>query len=729
MLDIIRERVAEVGARIWHLCIQLLLLALTIMAIITVPWLLPGIREAVAARPTWYATWAQALWWGWLGTAWFGLSLWLWANRTRWAPSLARHVARGVQWLCNRSSRRQERPAQPSAQPASAPLPEMPTPKASNRQLPPLDLLGPLVPIEVKACPEEAQTVVNALASLGVPGCKVVSSFAGPALKSIQIRTEKPASHVRKLGEDLAASLGVKAVSINPVVGAPGVLQVDLTADRVVSVPLRTLVDSPAFRDGGVLPIALGANVRGQPLVIDLTATPHLLIAGATNSGKSGVMREVVTCLVMCHRPDELGLLLIDPKRVEFSFWAGLPHLLRPIITTAQDAQRALQSLVQEMHRRYEALQAAGVTKIQEYNEKHPGKKMPYIVTVIDEMAQLMETDREIKEATESAIKQLGQLARAAGIHLVLATQTPRATIITGEIKANVPSQVGLRCNSNLESRIILDEVGCERLRGRGDLLFRSSEADQLVRAQASWVPTEVVQSLVQWWAQPGKAAAVRQPEPAKAPTTAPEQVVPPVTATVTAPATPPAAPVAPPATIPKSELDQVKELALEQGCLSRRMVARALGVGNSRAQELVQKLDSIGWLRPARGPQPRQITLGPVERRQMLSHLRRCRPEDVVLADPATISDADNDDETASAALAPVEGGAQIDLHAEADRLDRLAKVAHAAGDRNQMKSLVEELGRLVDLALDRQDPPSFHRLAAIRRWLQETVQTDRRT
>lgn len=725
MLELIRERVAEVGARIWHACIQLLLVALTIMAIITVPWLLPGIRAAVATRPAWYATWAQALWWGWVVTAWFGLALWLWANRTRWAPSLARHVARGVQWLCNRSGRRQERPTPPAAEPAPAPLPEMPTPKASNRQLPPLDLLGPLVPIEVKACPEEAQTVVNALASLGVPNCKVVNSLAGPALKSIQIRTDKPASHVRKLAEDLAASLGVKSVSINPVVGAPGVLQVDLTADKVVSVPLRTLVDSPAFRDGGILPIALGTNVRGQPLIIDLTATPHLLIAGATNSGKSGVMREVVTCLVICHRPDELGLLLIDPKRVEFSFWAGLPHLLRPIITTAQDAQRALQSLVQEMHRRYEVLQQAGVTNIKEYNEKHSAKKMPYIVTVVDEMAQLMETDKEIKEATESAIKQLGQLARAAGIHLVIATQTPRATIITGEIKANVPSQVGLRTNSNLESRIILDEVGCEKLRGRGDLLFRSSEADQLVRAQASWVPTEVVSSLVQWWTQPGKAtAAVSQPEPARAPAAATPQPTQPAIATVTVLDGTPAAPAAPPPAIPKNELDQVKELALEQGCLSRRMVARALGVGNSRAQELMQKLDSMGWLRPARGPQPRQIPFGQVERRQMLSHMRRCRPEDVVLADPASVSEADNDDDAPLPAPAPAGNSTSVDLNVEADRLDRQAKSAHAAGDRQQMKALVDELGRLVDLALDRQDPPAFHRLAAIRRWLQETLQ-----
>lgn len=674
---------------------------------ITVPIALAPGRDIVRLiSPELLQTWQQIARWAWALTGALLVTLLLWRTRSWWWPLLTRMVS------ALRQRRQQQAPPPPRSEapvPAGEPVPALAAP---------LELLGPPSRIEIRPCPEAAREVKAALIALGVPGCEVVQHYEGPVVKVVEIRPPEAtrATMLRRLGEDLAARLGAQSVMLAPVVGSPGVMQVQIASDdKRPVVPFRALLDSPAFHRPAALPVIIGTDPLGRPIIGDLATMPHLLIAGTTGSGKSWFERQLLLSLLYRRSPAELHLVLIDPKMVELSLFEGLPHLLGPIITQPGPALAALQGLVAEMDRRYGLFRTAGVTNLQGYNQKTP-EKLPYVVVVVDELADLMEAGD--RDELESCIQRLGQKARAAGIHLVLATQRPSVDVITGTIKANIPARVSLRVVSLHDSRTIMDVGGAERLRDHGDFYFRP--ASDLIRGQAAAVPDELVSRVVAWWKRHGQAAA---PSARSVPSDPAGAIASPSThqhsnshfpihlASCSYVAVSPAA--------PRTDLDRVKELALEQGAVSRRLVAKTLGVGNTRAQELVEQLSSRGWLRPARGPHPRQVTFGATERRQMLASMRGVAPESVVLMD--NLVEADEplpDSHTPSQA-----NQTPADLMLEAQRLDTAAQQAIRERDWETSSAIEQQLDRLIDLALEREDSGAFHQLAATRRWLKETA------
>src|SRR5207237_1378941 len=270
-------------------------------------------------------------------------------------------------------------------------------------------------------------------------------------------------------------------------------------------VSLREVIQRPNFQATGFhLPLALGNDVSGAPIAGDLTRMPHLLIAGATGQGKSVCINALISSLLFTSTPDRLRLMLIDPKRVEMSSYNGLPHLMVPVMVETHQAAAALRWAVAEMDRRYKLLSAAGVRNIQGYNEKattQSAKPMAYIVIVVDELADLMMV---AAGEMEELICRIAQLARAVGIHLIVATQRPSTDIITGLIKANIPSRIAFAVGSQVDSRVILDSGGAEKLLGRGDMLYQPVDAGKPTRIQGAFVSDAEVESVVSFWKSQG---------------------------------------------------------------------------------------------------------------------------------------------------------------------------------------------------------------------------------
>jgi len=266
-------------------------------------------------------------------------------------------------------------------------------------------------------------------------------------------------------------------------------------------VALRDVIDSEAFRRlKPPLRFALGQDVSGNAVAADLSAMPHLLIAGQTGSGKSVCVNSLICCFLLHNTPDDLRLIMVDPKRVELTGYAGIPHLLAPVVVDTQKVVGVLQWVLREMDLRYHKLAQAGTRNIADYNaraEQRGEKKQPRLVVLIDELADLMML---APEETQSAITRLAQLARATGIHLVLATQRPSVEVVTGIIKANFPARIAFAVASNTDSRVILDQPGAERLLGRGDMLFQAPDAPASIRLQGTYVSEPEIQRLVSYW-------------------------------------------------------------------------------------------------------------------------------------------------------------------------------------------------------------------------------------
>ncbi|MFO7633024.1 MAG: DNA translocase FtsK, partial [Caldilinea sp.] len=276
-------------------------------------------------------------------------------------------------------------------------------------------------------------------------------------------------------------------------------VEVPNQASNVVG--LKELMESDAFSEKKrTLPIALGEDVKGQPIVSDMARMPHLLIAGATGSGKSVCINSIIACLLLTHTPDNLRLLMIDPKMVELSIYNGVPHLLSPVVTEVDKASGVLFWAVKEMERRYTLFSKANSRDLPRYNaflEKNGEKPLPYIVVIVDEMADLM---MAAPEEVEKHICRLAQMARAVGIHLIIATQRPSVDVITGLIKANFPARIAFAVTSQIDSRVILDIPGAERLLGRGDMLFMAPDTSKLERIQGTMVTDDEIAHLVRYW-------------------------------------------------------------------------------------------------------------------------------------------------------------------------------------------------------------------------------------
>ncbi len=393
--------------------------------------------------------------------------------------------------------------------------------------LPPLSLLHQAD--EGDAPHEQAQIMAKiieeTLASFDIPA-RIVQINVGPTVTQFGVQPgtyEKNGQKVRvriskivALADDLALALAASPVRMEaPVPGEP-YIGIEVPNPEPTLVSLRGVLEADGFREvDSPLAIPLGRDVSGEAVVADLHKLPHLLIAGATGSGKSVAMNAIISGLLFNNTPEQVKMVMVDPKRVEFPGYNGIPHLLAPVVTDPEQASGALSWLLVEMDERYRKFSEAGVRNIGGYNEKlPPEQRLPYIVMFVDELADLMMTSPEVIEAK---LVRLAQMARATGIHLVIATQRPSVDVVTGLIKANFPARLAFAVSSQIDSRVILDEPGAEKLLGRGDGIFMAPDSPQLRRIQGCFVSDGEIQALVGWWQsqtprQPHDPTAARFP-------------------------------------------------------------------------------------------------------------------------------------------------------------------------------------------------------------------------
>jgi S-DNA-T family DNA segregation ATPase FtsK/SpoIIIE len=357
---------------------------------------------------------------------------------------------------------------------------------------------------------QRARLIEDTLASFGAPA-KVVELNRGPTITQfgvepgfIQGRSGQMRVRVNKissLADDLALALSAKRIRIQAPVPGKNFVGIEVPNESISLVALRDVLESEAFqRLKSPLRFALGQDVAGNPAAADLSAMPHLLIAGATGSGKSVAVNAIICGLLLNNSPDDLRLLMVDPKRVELTGYNGIPHLLTPVVVDFERVVGALQWVAREMDQRYQRLAKNGARNIVDYNSRLSAQgesKLPYLVVIIDELADLMML---APDETERTITRLAQLARATGIHLVISTQRPSVDVVTGLIKANFPARIAFAVASGVDSRVILDQPGAERLLGRGDMLFQAPDAAAPVRLQGTFVSDPEIQRLVTFW-------------------------------------------------------------------------------------------------------------------------------------------------------------------------------------------------------------------------------------
>lgn len=346
---------------------------------------------------------------------------------------------------------------------------------------------------------DKIRYLIEKLAHFKIDG-DVVRTYAGPVVSTFEF---KPAANVKvsrilNLQDDLAMALSAESIRIQAPIPGKDVVGIEIPNATVDTIYLRELLDSKLFKQSSSpLTIVLGKDIVGKPFITDLKKLPHLLIAGTTGSGKSVGINAMILSLLYKNSPDQLRLLMIDPKMLEFSIYNDIPHLLTPVITKPKQAIVALNNMVSEMERRYELMSENRTKSIENYNEKvkkEGGEHFPYIVVIIDELADLMMTSGK---DVEHSIARLAQMARASGIHLVVATQRPSVDVVTGLIKANLPSRISYRVGQKVDSKIILDQQGAESLLGKGDMLFTPPGSVGLVRLHAPWSTEEEIEKIV----------------------------------------------------------------------------------------------------------------------------------------------------------------------------------------------------------------------------------------
>lgn len=346
---------------------------------------------------------------------------------------------------------------------------------------------------------DKIKYLIEKLAHFKIEG-DVVRTYAGPVVSTFEF---KPAANVKvsrilNLQDDLAMALSAETIRIQAPIPGKDVVGIEIPNETVDTIYLRELLDSKLFKESkSALTIALGKDIVGKPFITDLKRLPHLLIAGTTGSGKSVGINAMILSLLYKNSPDQLRLLMIDPKMLEFSIYNDIPHLLTPVITKPKQAIVALSNMVSEMERRYELMSENRTKNIENYNDKvkkEGGEHLPYIVVIIDELADLMMTSGK---EVEHSIARLAQMARASGIHLVVATQRPSVDVVTGLIKANLPSRISYRVGQKVDSKIILDQQGAESLLGKGDMLFTPPGSTGLVRLHAPWSTESEIENIV----------------------------------------------------------------------------------------------------------------------------------------------------------------------------------------------------------------------------------------
>lgn len=459
-----------------------------------------------------------------------------------------------------------------------------------NYRLPGLELLT-AKPAESKGMSqreikENARLLEATLASFGV-NAKVVEVQQGPTLTRYEI--QPPAgvkvSKIINLTDDIALALAASGVRIEAPVPGKSVVGIEVPNRQTTMVSLREILTADEFQGAeGRLTVGLGKDIAGNPVVTDLTKMPHLLVAGTTGSGKSVCINTIITSILYKASPDEVKFLMIDPKMVELVSYNGIPHLLAPVVTEAKKAAGALKWAVKEMDRRYQIFSEHGVRNISGFNRG--GIPLPYIVIIIDELADLMLV---AAKEVEDSICRLTQLARAAGIHLVIATQRPSVDVITGVIKSNISSRIAFAVSSQVDSRTILDMAGAEKLLGKGDMLFSPIGSLHPVRVQGAFISDKEVEDIVKFLAEQGISSFEEE-----------------ITITETDSTV----------KIAEEEIDELfyeaVRVVLESRQASASMLQRRLRIGYARAGRLMDILESKGIIGPYEGSKPRHILVSP---------------------------------------------------------------------------------------------------------------------
>jgi S-DNA-T family DNA segregation ATPase FtsK/SpoIIIE len=501
-----------------------------------------------------------------------------------------------------------------------------------DHEMPPVDLLSAPEHVDRESMDRQldelGRVLVEKLRTFNVES-ELGGRTTGPMVTQFEVIPAPgvKVNRIANLDADLALAMKAHAIRIVAPIPGKGAVGVEIPNPRPEIVNLREILETPAFRSAkGELPLALGKDLNGRPYVTALEAMPHVLIAGATGSGKSVCLNTIVTSLVYKHTPETLRLLMIDPKMVELSVYSRLPHLRHNVVTDPRDAAGVLKWAVLEMARRYELLKANYVRSIQEFNRKvRAGKPLkrvepkgpegdenrwiytdgvlPYIVVVVDELADLMMT---VQNEIEKPLTQLAQKARAIGIHLIVATQRPSVNVITGLIKANFPTRIAFRVASKTDSRTILDQNGADALLGNGDMLFLPPGRSDPVRIQGAYLPTEDTERLMSWYVELLERHGVAEEAPerealetdildelrdleAEVAEAEPEEI--------------------------KGDWDDLfrsaAEICIQNGGGSTSLLQRRLSIGYGRAARIVDQLQDAGVLGPSEGAKGREVLMG----------------------------------------------------------------------------------------------------------------------
>lgn len=471
--------------------------------------------------------------------------------------------------------------------------------KALEYKLPSLQLFAPDKPKdqskEKKIVRENIKILEETFASFGIK-VTVERAEIGPSVTKYEV---KPAVGVRvnrisNLADDLALALAAKDVRIEAPIPGKSLVGIEVPNSEIATVSFRELWEQSQTKPENLLEIPLGKAVNGTARTFDLSKMPHLLVAGSTGSGKSVAVNGIIASILMKARPDQVKFMMVDPKMVELSVYNDIPHLLIPVVTNPRKASKALQKVVDEMENRYELFAKVGVrniagfnAKVDEFNAKSEYKQvpLPFIVVIVDELADLMMV---ASKEVEDAIIRLGQKARAAGIHMILATQRPSVDVISGLIKANVPSRVAFAVSSGTDSRTILDENGAEKLLGRGDMLFKPIDENHPVRLQGSFISDDDVERIVNFIKAQADADYDESFDPGEVSETegdfgSSDDAGDPL-------------------------FEEAKALVIETQKASASMVQRRLSVGFNRATRLMEELEMAGVIGPAEGTKPRKV-------------------------------------------------------------------------------------------------------------------------
>ena len=444
---------------------------------------------------------------------------------------------------------------------------------------------------------ETSRRLTRALAELGVEAY-VLRAVVGPRVTRYELRLGSgvKVGKVRNLQQDIAYALAATEVRILAPIPGKSAIGVEVPNTKAATVTLGDVFQEYPNANDWSLPVGLGKDISGRAVFLDLAEMPHLLVAGTTGSGKSVTLNCLLTSLLLTTDPRQVKMVLIDPKRVELSQFVRVPHLISPVVTDVKKAANALSWAVSEMERRYEVLERFGARSLESYNDSgHSEKPMPYVVIVIDELADLM---MNAAAKVEDAVIRLAQKARAVGIHLVVATQRPSVDVITGMIKANIPSRIAFAVSSQIDSRVILDSVGAEALLGRGDMLFKPVSASRASRIQGAYISEEEVINIVSMCASHAGHMGVGYVEEVTA--SAPEE---------------------------KTETEEPADellpeaahfvVATQQASVSA--VQRRFRVGYSRAGRIIDALERLGIVGPYEGSKSRQVVATEIDLTRIL--------------------------------------------------------------------------------------------------------------